>query len=63
MGEIRKTKRDGRRDPENQEVTSALSLGVLASQLWNLLKNLKASKDMLLKTARAVWVVEATEGR
>lgn len=63
MGEIRKTKRDGRRDPGNQEVTSALSLGVLASQLWNLLKNLKASKDVLLKTARAVWVVEATEGR
>ena len=28
MGEIRKTKRDGRRDPENQEVTSALSLGM-----------------------------------
>ena len=63
MGEIRKTKRDGRRGPENQEVTSALSLGVLASQLRNLLKNLKASKDMLLKTACAVWVVEATGGR
>lgn len=63
MGEIRKAKRDGRRDPENQEVTSPLSLGMLASRLWNLLTNLKASNDMLLKTACAVWVVEATEAR
>lgn len=52
MGELRKTKRDRRRDSENQEATSALSLGMLASQLRNLLKTLKASKDMLLQIDR-----------
>lgn len=49
MSEIGKTKRNGRKDPKNQEAASPLSLGALASQLRNLLRNVKASSDMLLK--------------